>query len=466
MALEAGDALASFIAEFAEAAPDFDRIGGIDYPVLFEAAMAGRVVRPLWGKHARLQILGTLEARLQSADLVILGGLNEGSWPPVAPQDPFMSRPMRSAFGLASPEARVGIAAHDFMAGFCAREVVLTRSLRVEGAPTVPSRWLLRLDTVLRALRVDLALIGGRSYHAFGMWQAMLDEPETVQAIEAPAPRPPVSARPRTLSVTQIETWMRDPYAIYASEILKLRALEPLDADPGVAERGTQIHEALDAFIRSFPRVLPADALARLEQAGRISFGTSLERPGVWAFWWPRFLRVAAWFVEQEVVRRPLLAESFAETSGRLDFAASRVRSRSAPRPIASTGSPPAASPLIDYKTGGTPSPKEVGLGYAPQLPLEAAMAEVGGFNDIPAAAIEELAFWKLSGGDPAGVEIALDDPAALAAAARAGLEALIRAFDDPTTPYRSRPQPAFGPRYSDYIHLARVQEWGAGDLD
>src|SRR5438874_2113553 len=70
-------------------------------------------------------------------------------------------------------------------------------------------------------------------------WQTLLDRPACQLAVAPPEPRPPVAARPRRLSVTQIETWMRDPYGIYARHILRLRALEPLDADPGAAERGT-----------------------------------------------------------------------------------------------------------------------------------------------------------------------------------------------------------------------------------
>jgi len=459
-ALEAGEALATFIAELAEAAADFEPIAGADYPVLFEALLAGRVVRPRWGRHPRLQILGPLEARLQQADLVVLGGLNEGVWPPQAPTDPWLSRPMRQEFGLRPPEAAIGLAAHDFAMGFMAPETVMTRAARVEGAPTVPSRWLLRLDTVLRAAELP-RLTGER--RAFGAYPTLIDRPAAIKAIEAPAPRPPLSARPRRLSVTEIELWMRDPYAIYARHVLKLKPLDPLDADPGVAERGEFIHQALDMFVRAHPQALPADAMSALLAYGRNAFGEALARPGIWAFWWPRFERIAQWFVALETERRKILQASWTERSGRLmldgpggEFLLTAKADR-----IDHLGGGLA---VIDYKTGTVPQRSEVALGFSPQLPLEAAIAESGGFDGVPALAVTELGFWRLSGGDPAGEEIRLggdSGPAELAADALYGLERLIEVFDDPATPYRARPRPAQAPRWSHYGHLARILEWG-----
>jgi ATP-dependent helicase/nuclease subunit B len=458
-ALDAGEALANFVAELAEASKDFEPIAGADYPVLFEALIAGRVVRPRWGRHPRLQILGPLEARLQQADLIVLGGLNEGIWPPQAPTDPWLSRPMRREFGLRAPEAVIGLAAHDFAMAFMAPEVVLTRAARVEGAPTVPSRWLLRLDTVLRAAALP-ELVGERG--DFAAYPALLDRPAAIRPVEPPAPTPPRAVRPRKLSVTEIETWMRDPYAIYARRILRLEPLEPLDADPGVAERGQFIHAALDAFIRTYPQALPARPVDALLALGRAAFGEALARPGIWAFWWPRFERIAGWFVALEAERRPLLRGSWTEAKGRLVLDGDFTLTAKADR-IDLIGEGGLA--LIDYKTGTVPKSGEVLLGFSPQLPLEAAIAAAGGFEGVPALAVTELGFWRLSGGDPAGEEIALGtgeaSPADLANAARQGLERLIAVFDDPNTPYRARPRPEQAPRWSGYAHLARLLEWG-----
>ncbi|MGB8180841.1 MAG: double-strand break repair protein AddB, partial [Stellaceae bacterium] len=460
---EAGEAAAVWFSEWLGAARGFPKVAGAEYPALFEALIAAPVVRPAYGRHPRLFIWGLLEARLQQADLVILGGLNEGIWPARADSDPWLSRPMRRDFGLPPPELRVGRAAHDFVQCLGAREVVMTRAARVEGNPTVPSRWLLRLETALRAASLGAKLDDGTPL----AWQARLDDPGRARRIDPPEPRPPLEARPRRLSVTEIETWLRDPYAIYAKHVLDLKALDPIDADPGAADRGLFIHAALHQFLQEFPHALPDDAEARLIQIGRDSFGEALQRPNVRAFWWPRFERIAAWVVEVERERRVLIAQSFGEIGGSLTLPAARgsfTLSGKADRIDCLTDGGLA---ILDYKTGGLPKKGEVESGYAPQLALEAMIAAVGGFAGIPPAQVAALIHWKLSGGDPPGVErVDADDAqaaAALAVAARRGLERLIAAFDDPATPYRAWPQPDKGPRYSDYTHLARVKEWLPG---
>ncbi|MBV9521725.1 MAG: double-strand break repair protein AddB, partial [Alphaproteobacteria bacterium] len=458
---DAGEMAARFIAELIDAAGDFPAIRGADYPALFEALFAGPVVRPRYGRHPRLAIWGLLEARLQHADLIVLGGLNEGTWPGEAASDPWLSRPMRRAFGLPPPERQIGIAAHDFAQALGAGAVVLTRSARAEGAPTVPSRWLLRLETVLRAAGLDMAQ---QELGSVLQWQAGLDLPERRRAVKPPEPRPPVAARPRRLSVTEIETWMRDPYGIYARHVLKLRALDPLDADPGAAERGELIHAALDAFVKAYPAELPDDACARLMEIGRARFGAALSRPGVWAFWWPRFGRIAQWFVAAEARRRAMLAESRGEVRGSLTLRgpagpfelvckADRIDRRRDGDLV-----------IIDYKTGIVPKYDTIEHGFAPQLPLEAAIAAAGGFTAIAAAPVAELQHWRLIGGEIAGeVKPVAEEAAriaALADAALAGVTALVVRFDDGATPYRAWPRPEWAPRFTDYAHLARVKEW------
>jgi ATP-dependent helicase/nuclease subunit B len=456
----AGEAAAQIASELLDAAGECPELAGADYPALFEALVSGPVVRPPFGRHPRLFIWGLLEARLQHADRLVLGGLNEGVWPAETESDPWLSRPMRRSFGMPPPERRTGIAAHDFAQALGAREVFLTRAVRVEGTPTVPSRWLSRLDAVLSAGKLDGRL--DAAYEPLA-WQAMLDEADH-RPQPPPAPRPPVTDRPRQLSVTAIETWMRDPYAIYARHVLRLRALDPLDADPGAAERGMIIHQALDSFLHAYPAALPADATARLVAIGREAFGASLERPGIRAFWWPRFERIAHWFVGYEAKRRGEIAAIAAECSGRLMLAGPAGPFALTARADRIDRLREGGLAIADFKTGTLPSDRDVQLGYAPQLALEAAIAEAGGFTGVPAAAVEELALWHLSGRDPAGkVKPLADDDAdlrRLIAEALAGLRRLIVRFDDLATPYRSEPRPEFAPRYSDYRHLARIKEW------
>ena len=460
---EAGEGCAVFVAELREAAADTPPVEGRAYAALFAELMRSATLRPAWGRHPRLHIWGPLEARLQHADLVVLGGLNEGSWPKEASPDPWLSRPIRLQLGLPAPERRVGLAAHDFAQAAAAERIVLTRAEKVEGSPTVASRWLLRLDAAMDAAGLCWPARRAADLRA---WQAGLDaaagEPPRLRAPEF---APPVEARPRRLSVTQIESWMRDPYAIYARHVLRLRALDPLDADPGAADRGLAIHAALDAFLRAYPAALPDDAYPRLLEFGRAAFGAALERPGVRAFWEPRFERIARWFVEFERARRREWRTLATEVSG-----SAMLPGPAGPFELTATADRidiglDGRLAVIDYKTGAPPKRDDVLSGYAPQLPLEAVIAQAGGFPQTPAAEVATLEFWRLAGGWRAA-EIASFAADGAASAARDGLVRLIARFDDPATPYRARPRPDAAPRYSDYEHLERLREWSSSGGD
>jgi ATP-dependent helicase/nuclease subunit B len=269
--------------------------------------------------------------------------------------------------------------------------------------------------------------------------------------------------------VTEIETWLADPYAIYARHLLGLKALDPIDMDPGAAERGTMIHRALDRFVADHPPPgpLPADALDRLLAHGRTALADLLRRPIVRAFWWPRFERIAEWFLAEEALRRLDIVESHTECSGlwTLDGPAGPFRLAGRADRIDRLRGGEAA--IIDYKTGGVPAKAAVERGRAPQLPLEAAMVAAGAFAGVPQGPVSHLAYWRLSGAAPAGeilpVATMRDQVEALAADARDGLAELIARFDDPATPYLAQPRPDWVPRFSDYAHLARVGEWGDG---
>ncbi len=453
---ENGAAAASFMDELAGAARGLPPVEGRAWPDLLDTLMRGRAVRPRYGRHPRLRILGVLEARLQSADRLVLGGLNEGVWPAHPPTDPWMGRPMREAFGLPPHERRIGLAAHDFTQFFSADEVFLTRAVRMAGTPTVPSRWLMRLDNALG----DRVAEFSRGARRWTGWQAMLDRPAEYEQIQAPAPAPPVEVRPRRLSVTQVETLIRDPYAVYARRILGLVPLDPLDADPGAADRGRFVHGALDRFLHAFPDTLPADAYDRLIAFGRDELREMSERPGVRAFWWPRFERIARWFVACERSRRANIAQTRTEITGELRFDAPAGPFTLTARADRIDAMADGSVEIIDYKTGATPSRREVLTGAAPQLPLEAAILAAGGFAGLYGAPDPRAAYWRLTGGDPAGEIVAID---ANHAAARAGLERLIARFDDAEVPYVPQPHAGRAPGFNDYEHLERLAEYAPG---
>lgn len=458
-----GEAAALFLSALREQASYFPPVSGSDYLSILKQLMLGVTVRPAYGSHPRLSVLGLMEARLSEADLVILGGLNEGTWPPDAGYDPWMSRPMRAAFGLPAPERAIGMAAHDFVQGFCGPTVVLTRARRVDGTPTVPARWLQRLDVVLQAAGIDPA-----STLAVGTaWlkrARMLDRNAVQSPFTRPAPRPPVNLRPRHLSATKIETWLADPYGIYARYILGLRKLEPLEKIPDAADRGNVLHEALELFMRDCPQgPLPADAGDRLVAAGRAVLDRRSDEAGAWDFWWPRFTQIAHWFAAHEDEWRQKAAPLITEATGRMTWQGPQGPFTLTARADRIDRLRDGGYALIDYKSGGQYGKNALRSAALPQLPLEALILRQGGFESLPQGAdIGYLGYWVLKGGNNSDIVSIEDNIQQTLDLAEAGLMTLIRLYDDESTPYYSLPDPDRAPRFNDYEQLARVQEWTA----
>jgi ATP-dependent helicase/nuclease subunit B len=467
-AREAGEAARRFLLALGEAAGDFGPLPAAAYPAVLAVLMARESVRPRAPGHPRIAILGQLESRLVQADLVVLGGLNEGAWPAQVDSGPWLNRRMRAQLGLPPVEQRLGIAAHDFVTAAAAPHVVLSRARKDHaGTPTTPSRWLARLQALLRAAGCAAEAMAAPEWAG---WAQRLDEPRRAgwpHPIRAPEPRPPRAARPRELWATDVEALMRNPYRIYARRILRLRELDPIDADPGAAERGQIIHDVLQAFVEQWPDELPAEPLAALVQTGRRLFAAREHRPQVMTIWWPRFVRVAEWLVQMEEERRRGLRRVLAELEGSLELeprgGAFRIRARADRIEIGRDG----ALAIVDYKTGNLPAPGDVERGISPQMPIEGLIAAQGGFAGIPAQDPASLVYWQLRGGDPSGDERAAAgaraDLAAILDQARQGLLRLIEHFDLPDTAYVAVPRPEIAAIHDAYEHLARVAEWRSG---
>jgi ATP-dependent helicase/nuclease subunit B len=442
-----------------------------DYPEVFQTAFGDRMVRRPEQASTRLHIYGQLEARLTQSDRVILGGLVEGVWPPAPRTDPWLSRPMRHELGLDLPERRIGLSAHDFAQLLGADEVILSHAAKVGGAPAVASRFLHRLEAVAGGERWDAAKAAGEKYVRFA---DQLDRPDRIEPIPQPAPKPPRATRPLKLSVTAIEDWLRDPYTIYAKYILQLAPLDPVDMPLSAADRGSAIHDALGEFTQTFATTLPQHPALALRGIGEKYFAPLMERPEARALWWPRFLRIAAWFADWEIARRDNIGMIAAEIRGEipipLDHDRTFVLSARADR-IERRHDGTFA--ILDYKTGQPPTGKQVRMGLSPQLTLEAAILREGGFADIPAgASVGELVYVRLSGNNPPGEQKSLElkinkgdqaqPPDAAADAARSKLEALIRAFENETQAYTSLNLSMWSNRYGSYDDLARIKEWSA----
>ncbi len=473
---EDGEALADHAAAVLRAFEDLPAQNPAILPGLLDAALAGVAVasrRALRtgdaAEHPRIFIWGLLEARLQSADTLVLGGLTEGVWPQAAEPGPWMNRAMRRLAGLPSPEDAVGLAAHDFVACACAAgRVVLSAPKRRDRAPAVPSRWLSRLDGLLAGGAAAMPS------HPASVWARAIDRPDgAAQPVAPPAPAPALALRPRRLSVTEIETWLRDPYGIYAKHILGLRKLDPLEDSADAADYGRIVHAGLQDFHRQFGTAWPADAGTRLRGCMDAALDAAAMRPALAAWWRPRLRRIADWVTDTEAERRAkfrlALIRSEQDGAWRFDAPAGDFtligRADRIERMI------DGGIAILDYKTGAPPSQKAVEDGLAPQLPLEAAMVAHGAFGaDLTGRAVE-LTYWQISGGyAPGKVKRLFNGDAGkvadAAAQAAEKLRALVASFDRADRAYLSQPHPGSAPRFTDYAQLARVAEWAALDDD
>ncbi|HZK98582.1 MAG TPA: double-strand break repair protein AddB [Caulobacteraceae bacterium] len=464
-----GEAAAGLIAGLiadSEGLPPVTRSG---FAELLAGLIEREVVRSGAAEHPRIQILGVLEARLIGATRLILAGLSEGVWPAGAPIDPFLSRPMRRELGLPPPERRIGLSAHDFAQAAAAPEVMLLTARRRAGAPAVDSRWLWRLRVLAKGAGVALP----SREDALG-WVRALDgplaePPPHLAPATRPEPRPPLAARPREMWVTGVETWIRDPYAIYARQILRLSPLAPPDEEVDALIRGTAFHKAFQTFAELHPHTLPenpeavfeAILVAALQAAGAHERRMARERALA--------RNIAPWVAAFETGRRAG-ARLHVEQNGEmvLPTAGGDFVLRARADRIEHRGD---RADIIDFKTGTLPSAPQVKSGLAPQLTLTAAILAAGGFKDIPARP-GELLYVRVSGGRVPGLVERRGErggeSAALAAAALAGLADYIALFDKKTTPYRSWAIPQFMGLYGgDYDHLARVWEWAViGETD
>lgn len=456
---DAGEALSVLLAELMAEGEAIPLERG-DYPDFYRSLVADKAVRPQLGLHPRLFIWGPLEARLQQPDIVILGSLNEGVWPRPEEAGPWLNRPMRASLKLPAPERRIGLSAHDFAQALGANEVYLTRAEKVDGVPTVPSRWLQRLLALAKAAGIGDKLAPSASWVA---WARERDDMGDIDPVQPPEPRPPVDARPRELSVTRIERWIANPYEIFAKEILKLEPMDELGAEPDAALRGQIVHRALHEFSRRYSDELPHDIEAALVAIADNHFTALAGSPVVKAFWRPAFRRFARWFAATERERREGVVRMMTEARGLIgldnDF---RLTARADRIDIEESGS----VAIYDYKTGKVPSQNHVNELFAPQLPLEALIAAEGGFGDLGRRTVSALRYIHVLGRGEGGdeSEAGKKDPEALAREAGEKLTALIARYANPDMAYevKRRPGAAFrrAYEYDPYEHLARIKEW------
>ena len=462
---EAGTCLLAAIQRLAQAADAHGSDPASGYLALLDAALAGETLPPAAERpHPRVMIWGTQEARIQGADLVILGGLNEGTWPQTVSPDPWLSRPMRQSLGLPSPDRVIGLSAHDFVQGAARPRVILTRSRKVEGTPAVASRWLIRLENLLSGLADGAALEAMRARGAQLLSLVdLIHLPESsIDRAPRARPCPPVAARPRRLSVTQIETLIRDAYAIYAGKVLKLQPLDPLGRPPDFRDRGMVMHRIMEKFVRVAMGNLPPRDVAReqlMEAADKV-LAADVPWPDTRRIWRARIARFADWFLEGERQRREVGRPEGLEIKGALTLAAPAgeftLTARADRIDRLNTG----GAAIYDYKAGSPPSKSQIEHGFNHQLHLQGAILMAGGFEGIEALEAASGAYLGLTGSGDGGKEQAVADLVGQVSEHMKNLDELLAAYDRPEQPYTSHGRPFLSTSVGDYDHLARRGEW------
>jgi len=460
---DAGEKLSEFLRGLISASATVAFAPG-EWPDVLAALIGPEVVKPAAGSDRRIAIWGALEARLQSVDTLVIGGLNEGSWPRRAEADRFMSRPMKSGLELEPPERRIGQAAHDFVMAMGTRRVILTRSARSGEAPAVASRWLQRLTTFAGSQATEVMRARGAELLD---WASRIDAGPRADFARRPEPRPPLDVRPKDFSVTEIETLRRDPYAVYARRILNLSALDPLLRDPGAAERGTLFHLIMHRFAASGVDPSDASALSVLLEKGRECFDEAALPADVEAVWWPRFRMLAGeiiiWENSRAVERR--IAEARAEKT---EVGASRVTLRGYADRVDIL--PDGRADILDFKTGSSPTKGQAHTLLSPQLALEGALLKRGAFRELGVLQPADLAYVRLKSNGQVLPESILTlgrqtkDADELTEEAWSRLERLLFHYGNREAGYLSRAVPfREGELTGEYDHLARVLEWSSG---
>ncbi|MEP7350467.1 MAG: double-strand break repair protein AddB [Sphingorhabdus sp.] len=436
---------------------DLSAIGPVErnsVPAILSELFGRAVVRPPYGGHPRAAIYGLLEARMQQADLMICGGLNEGNWPQLPQPDPWLAPAIRRHLGLATLDRNIGLSAHDLSTTLGGKQVLLTRAKRDRSGPTVASRFLLRIKALLGDqldIEQQAAALASR-----------IDQPsERVRFATRPEPVPSAEQRHVALSITDFDQLKSDPYSFYAKRILGLRVLEPVDAEPSYAWRGTLVHDILEKwFIEDH-----CDPERLIERAEALLTNETLD-PLLRALWQPRMAAGLRWIAEetrrlQDDEGRQLLV---AERSGSTELLGVKIKGRADRIDRLADGS----LAIIDYKTGAAPKAKQATAGFAMQLGLVGLMADQGRIKDVTGAA-GRFEYWSLakSNGEfghisrPTSKKVGDGNIEAsdFVEFVRTQAEEALAKWIIGTAPFAAKLHPEYA-NYEDYNQLMRLQEW------
>ena len=390
-------------------------------------ALSGISIRGTMTSDARIVVLGTIESRMQTADVVILSGLNEGMFPARGYENAWLPCSTAMQIGLPSPDRKVSLQALDFMNLSCGSCVYWVRSSASGGVQSTESRFLSRV--IAR---------GGK----FNTRTDILDDVLSCDIVaynplDYSAPTPPADWS--DVFVTELEHLIHNPYSFYVKHILKLRVLDDYWAMPDTRAFGNLVHDVIEHASDLRPDVLVAQMDSRaLDILGRGNI--------VFHFWHKRFIEIAP------VISRELSdgAHAYSEISGGVKIAGRNVRAR-ADR-IWDGG-------VMDFKTGSAPTRSQLIQGNMPQLPLEAFMLSSGGFP-IRTSAVSKnpiMKFLQLKNGDVRVIEYDAATTGEMMRAAVDKVTELFNMYSAGTAPYEYHE--TNDNKYKQYDDFARIHD-------
>lgn len=460
---EEGEMAAQLIACILEGDQYDLRIAPEQYSHILTDFLKDKIIYPKFGFNPRLFLWGVLEAQLQQADVVVLGGLNEEKWPPTIPANPWLNNRLRHQLGLPPAEQIIGISAFDFIQNCYARKVYLTRSIKMDGTPTRPSRFIQRIQAFAKA-KFGRDIPRGDWVD----WQQQLIEAAPPVKISRPHPCPALGQRPLKIAATDMEILLRNPYEFYVKRILRLKPLSGLRTDPQARARGILIHDIMYKFNHLYPYQLPKAAEQHFYEIAQNSFAPYLQNPQIWAFWWLHFQPVLAWMWQTEYENRPTIKQVFCENEGSLIMQIGNQSITLHARADRIDWLQNDQLRIIDYKTGRIASKAQITEGDSCQLPIELLIAEAGAFQSIPAKKVQQLILYQLGSQFKNDPTLLLDpDILNMRENILAKLqETLNFYYTVPTSTYEFNVNQPDSTLLLPYQHLARVDSWNIGSSE
>ncbi len=401
-----------------------------DARTLIADAISSVTVRNAAPENSNIIVLGTIESRIQTADIVILSGLNDGMFPARGYENAWLPRKLCEKIGLPPADRKVSLMSLDFMNLSCGPDVYWTRSRTSGGVATLKSRFLSRVD----ARRGEIDATTGRD-----ILSAVRKRDDVApHPLDYSAPTPPADWSP--VYVTELETLIHNPYAFYASHILRLRPGRDYWDGVDARDFGKLVHGAVE---KAHACPTPSELVAEMDKMAHELLGTDSV---LFHFWHRRFLEIAP-IIATHLAQTP---NAYTEIDGGTTIAGRMVRAR-ADR-IWDGG-------VMDIKTGAAPTKKQLMDGNMPQLGLEAYILKSGGFS-IPTthrAQTPVMTFLQLRTRDARAIEYDAATTAMMIDAAVERTTEIINMYSAGAAAYEYHETSDM--KYRAYDDLARVRD-------